>query len=380
MGRGGPGHHDATMAMNQASPHALPAPVTDSAAASAAVGATARQSALLAPMAVANNRRVRATLRRDMRVAARAAGTTMAVVFLVDALTLGEPAPGQLLPNLVGAVLILVSLVFLRGPGRRRPNTVAFAIGMVGVGAVLAPIMGAPSVRYLMLAYYALLTISMAVFMPWDGRWHGAWVGTAFGCLVLAAVSPAAAGGPFAEHLMMIGLAASMASVVGHGVLHRRRLRAFAVEQQLRSVHVRMRSDQVELRRLNTELLAVSRADPLTRVGNRLRFEEDMRLLLSRSQQDVGAGALGLLDVDNFKKYNDAFGHLAGDAVLRAIADAIGRAVRTAASTASVARSSSSCCPVSTRPVASGPSIGSAKRSPVWRSLTRRTMAGVSSR
>jgi diguanylate cyclase (GGDEF)-like protein len=240
---------------------------------------------------------------------------------------LGAPAPGQLLPNAIGSVLIFVSLLVLRGPGRRWPQPVAFAIGMVGVLAAVAPIFGVPSVRYLMLAYYALLMISMAVFMPWDGRWHAAWVGAAFGCLALVAISPAAAGGPFAEQLMMIGIAAAVASLVGHAVLHRRRLRSFAIELQLRSLHRRLRADQVELRRLNTELLAVSRADPLTRVGNRLRFEEDMRLLLSRTDPDAGAGILALLDVDNFKLYNDTFGHLAGDSVLRAIAEAVGRAL-----------------------------------------------------
>jgi diguanylate cyclase (GGDEF)-like protein len=317
------------MALSQVTPvsPAVGAP-SYSAVPAAGDAATRRASLMSGAVPAVSTPRVRAALRRDVRAAAHAAGATMAVVFMVDALTLGEPAPGQLLPNLVGSILLVAALVLLRGPGRRRPYPVAFLIGMVGVGAALAPILGVPSVRYLMLAYFALLTISMAVFMPWDGRWHAAWIGSAFGCLALAAMSPAAADGPFAEQLMMIGLAASVTSLVGHAVLHRRRLRSFAVEHQLRSLHRRLRADQLELRRLNTELLAVSRADPLTRVGNRLRFEEDMRLLLSRSSANPGAGALGLLDVDNFKKYNDTFGHLAGDTVLRAIAEAIGRALR----------------------------------------------------
>ena len=272
--------------------------------------------------------RFRAARRRDVRTAAFAAGATMAVVFLVDALTLGEPGPGQLWPNLLGSVGILVTLALLRGPLRRRPCVAAFAIGMIGVGAAIAPVVVAPSVRYLMLAYFSLLMTSMAVFMPWDVRWHTGWVAAAFAFLAFLATTPGAGGGTFSEHLLLIGLASSVTSIVGHGVLYRRRLRSFGIEHQLRALHERLRADQLELRRLNTELLAVSRADPLTRVGNRLRFEEDLRLVLARTSDEPGPGVLALLDVDNFKHYNDTFGHLAGDAVLRALAEAIGRAVR----------------------------------------------------
>lgn len=288
---------------------------------------TATRRALGAPD---TGRRLRAALRRDMRTAANAAGATMATVLLVDALTLGQFTLATLATNLIGSVLVALSLVALRGPVRRQPNIVGGAIGVTGLFVVIEPILGAAELRPLMLAYFALLVVSMAVFMPWDERWHRGWVAIAFGSLVAVglAVGGDAGGAVFLEHLVVIGVASSIASVVGHATLHRRRLRTYSTEQQLRALHRRRESDEQELRRLNTELLAVSRADPLTRVGNRLRFEEDMRLVMGRLATEDGAGVLGFLDVDHFKRYNDAVGHLAGDAVLKAIAESIGRVLR----------------------------------------------------
>jgi len=62
-----------------------------------------------------------------------------------------------------------------------------------------------------------------------------------------------------------------------------------------------------------------SRSDALTGASNRRRFDEDVRALCERGAEGV---ALALFDVDEFKAYNDALGHVAGDAVLRTIVEA----------------------------------------------------------
>jgi diguanylate cyclase (GGDEF)-like protein len=76
---------------------------------------------------------------------------------------------------------------------------------------------------------------------------------------------------------------------------------------------------QLELRRL----LAVSRreatTDPLTELGNRRRLVDDFQTLLPEATADEPLHLL-MFDLDGFKKYNDTFGHSAGDALLARLA------------------------------------------------------------
>ncbi len=78
----------------------------------------------------------------------------------------------------------------------------------------------------------------------------------------------------------------------------------------------------VRSRQLSTKLQRLSDTDPLTGLLNRrafLRQAEQLKLLAQRQQFPL---ALALIDLDFFKQINDQHGHQAGDAVLRAFADA----------------------------------------------------------
>ena len=88
-------------------------------------------------------------------------------------------------------------------------------------------------------------------------------------------------------------------------------------------LHKRLASQNEQLERLNERLFQESREDPLTRLGNRLRLEEDLDVLQARSRRYGHSYAVALCDVDLFKEYNDRYGHPAGDRVLEEVAGAI---------------------------------------------------------
>jgi diguanylate cyclase (GGDEF)-like protein len=91
---------------------------------------------------------------------------------------------------------------------------------------------------------------------------------------------------------------------------------------------VRQLASSIKNVQLHAKVLELSLTDALTGVYNRRYFE----LLLSkeneRSQRYKRDLAVIMIDIDRFKLYNDAYGHLAGDEALREIARCIGQGVR----------------------------------------------------
>lgn len=81
--------------------------------------------------------------------------------------------------------------------------------------------------------------------------------------------------------------------------------------------------------RLRQSLVNAASRDPLTRLFNRRHLFRVFRGELRRHERYGDALAIILIDADHFKRLNDAFGHVAGDAALRAIADVCTRSVRT---------------------------------------------------
>ena len=93
---------------------------------------------------------------------------------------------------------------------------------------------------------------------------------------------------------------------------------------------VRQANAQLEVK--NLELKAQSSLDPLTALYNRRHFQDYMRTHNQVERRGANGedivGALFLLDVDHFKHVNDTYGHAAGDAVLKMIAESLRIALR----------------------------------------------------
>lgn len=93
-------------------------------------------------------------------------------------------------------------------------------------------------------------------------------------------------------------------------------------------LHHRLARQGEELERLNAKLFEDSRRDHLTELGNRQRLDEDLQQWTTRAVRYGHVFSIALLDIDRFKRYNDTFGHQAGDEVLQSVATALLRECR----------------------------------------------------
>ncbi|TWI70691.1 diguanylate cyclase (GGDEF)-like protein [Desulfobotulus alkaliphilus] len=80
------------------------------------------------------------------------------------------------------------------------------------------------------------------------------------------------------------------------------------------------KTDALRLQHLNRQLTKLSLSDPLTGLANRRHFDESLKLYWRRAERSGDPLSILFMDVDNFKSYNDNYGHPAGDECLKAIA------------------------------------------------------------
>lgn len=80
---------------------------------------------------------------------------------------------------------------------------------------------------------------------------------------------------------------------------------------------------EAELRCANEELQAISETDALTNLANRRKFDRAYESEWERAERLHHPMAVVILDVDDFKHYNDRYGHQVGDACLRTLAQVL---------------------------------------------------------
>ncbi len=101
----------------------------------------------------------------------------------------------------------------------------------------------------------------------------------------------------------------------------RTHLTLYHLQQQLRA-------KELALQEANQKLHWLASLDELTQVANRRVFNERLQQEWQRLRREQLPLSLLMCDIDHFKRYNDNYGHLAGDNCLQQVAKAMGRAVK----------------------------------------------------
>ena len=85
---------------------------------------------------------------------------------------------------------------------------------------------------------------------------------------------------------------------------------------------------EIQVRERTAELQKLATSDGLTQLANRRQFDSHLQKEWQQAQQYQLSLSLILCDVDYFKRYNDTYGHQAGDRCLQAIAQTLQRATK----------------------------------------------------
>lgn len=98
------------------------------------------------------------------------------------------------------------------------------------------------------------------------------------------------------------------------------------LESMVRSME-RIVTSQEELHRAKVNMELLAHRDALTGLVNRRGFDNAIQLEFDKAKQDKSPLTLMMLDVDHFKKFNDHYGHQAGDDCLKLIAKQLKKAL-----------------------------------------------------
>ncbi len=138
---------------------------------------------------------------------------------------------------------------------------------------------------------------------------------------------------PYFYQTVWFGAVGAMfgAALLGGGV--KVRLQQLARSNRLLEAKVREHTAQlhaayVSLEASSAQLAVLATTDGLTGVANHRTFHERLAEELARARFNGRPTTVLLLDVDSFKAYNDSFGHLAGDEVLRILGQLLQQSVR----------------------------------------------------
>lgn len=96
--------------------------------------------------------------------------------------------------------------------------------------------------------------------------------------------------------------------------------RSYISLQQRDEAYRALRQSQQQLLETNLELQRLTHSDGLTGLSNRRYFDEYLNAEWRRACREHKSIGMLMIDVDHFKSYNDTYGHVAGDEVLKRVA------------------------------------------------------------
>lgn len=169
--------------------------------------------------------------------------------------------------------------------------------------------------------YRFLATFFVAAYLPQLRRWQK----TALLFLFALAVEIGFAllisqGYPTSNRFQEIVGVFFVACVFLINISYTSNVRTFTLQQSLIRTNDKLRETNDKLGEANAQLEHLAVIDPLTQLSNRRAFDQYMQLIWKESSRAQGYVTIIMVDVDNFKQFNDRYGHQAGDDCLAAIA------------------------------------------------------------
>jgi diguanylate cyclase (GGDEF)-like protein len=233
--------------------------------------------------------------------------TSLSTIFVAGTAVLYGWAPAILVG---AAAMAVVELAHRRAAARVAYNIALYALSAAAAGLIAAPFKRAGGISLLLLAAAAA---TLAFYL----------VDITLLAAIVARSSRQQYRSLVARYLRMTVLPVSiMASftVVLVALWERSPPVAAALIGPLVAISLYQRSAHREL-----ESMRLAHTDPLTGLGNRRAFDDRLQHELDSARSADAPVGLCLIDVDDFKRINDAHGHAIGDVVLRQVGDHLRR-------------------------------------------------------
>lgn len=107
-------------------------------------------------------------------------------------------------------------------------------------------------------------------------------------------------------------------------------LKGIVTQSTLLEAFAKVIDENSELEQSMEELRLLSLEDPLMHIGNRRAMEVDLKFTQAEFERHGKVYSVALLDIDYFKKFNDRYGHQAGDSALKQVAQVVKDELRSA--------------------------------------------------